>query len=117
MKVFISIFILTFGVVALGFAQSEGTKKPTTKELKNYKPQLMDSLRILDFETLDAFLVDTSRVFFPEGLFQERDLLFKSQDIEKSIPGIYSLPDPQSRMPIKVFDDSVNYTILRKEYR
>lgn len=117
MKVIFSIFILTFGVVVLGFAQSEATNKPTTKELKNYKPHLMDSLRILDLETLDAFLVDTSRVFSPESLFQERDQLFKNQDIEKYIPGIYPLPDAQSRMPIKAFDDSVNYTILRKEYR
>ncbi|HSF55929.1 MAG TPA: hypothetical protein VLA71_19395, partial [Algoriphagus sp.] len=88
-----------------------------TKDLKNNKPNLTDSLKAMDFGTMDAFLIDTARVFIPEGAFQERELRFKTQNFEKHTPGIYPLPDPQSRMPIKTFDDSVNYTILRKDYK
>lgn len=117
MKILIGIFILIFGVVSLGFAQREENKNPTIKDLKSSKPQLLDSLQELDFDSWNGLLIDSAWIFRPEGLFQEKYLKIKPTLFEIPSPGIYALPDPQSRMPIKTFDDSVNYTILRKEYR
>lgn len=117
MKILAGILILTFGVVALGFAQSEKNKNPSTQELKTFQPQLTDSLNLLDLESWNGLLIDSTRIFIPEGLFQEKYLKMVPRVFEMSSPGIYPLPDPQSRMPIKTFDDSVNYTILRKEYK
>lgn len=117
MKILTGILILTLGMVTLGFAQVEENRKATIQELKTYQPQFLDSLNKLDLESWNGLHIDSTRIFRPEGLFQEKYLKMNPQAFEKSSPGIYPLPDPQSRMPIKIFDDSVNYTILRKEYR
>ncbi len=117
MKILIGIFILTFGVVALGFAQGEKKERPTTQDLKTYQPQLLDSLQELDFDSWNGLLIDSTQLFRPEGLFQEKFLKINPLPMEKPTPGIFPLPDPQSRMPIMPFDNSVNYTILRKEYK
>lgn len=117
MKILTVIFILTFGIVSLGFAQSEENKNSTIKDLKSYQPQLLDSLQVLDFDRWNGILIDSTRIFRPEGLFQEKFLKINPQPMVKPTPGNYPLPDPQSRMPIKTFDGSVNYTILRKEYK
>lgn len=117
MKILIGIFILTFGVVTLGLAQREENKNLTLKDLKSYQPQLLDSLQVLDFDSWNGLLIDSTQQFRPEGLFQEKFLKINPLPMEKPTPGIFPLPDPQSRMPILPFDDSVNYTILRKEYK
>lgn len=117
MKILASLFILTFGVDALGFAQSEEKRKPTIPVLKNLPPQLMDSLKVLDFGELAPFQLDSARVFTPEIFLLDREFNPKSYPPQNSTLPYYLLPDPQSRMPIKAFPDSVNYTILKKEYK
>lgn len=117
MKILASLFILTFGVVALGFAQSDEKRKLTIPELKNRPPQLMDSLKVLDFNKRKPFQLDSARVFTPEIFFLEREINPKSYSPQNSTLPYYLLPDPQSRMPIRAFPDSLNYTILKKEYK
>lgn len=117
MKILISLFILAFGVVTLGFAQSNEKKKLTIPELKNLRPQLMDSLKVSDFNKRKPFQLDSARVFTPEIFLLDREIYPKSYPPQNSTLPYYLLPDPQSRMPIKPFPDSMNYTILKKEYK
>lgn len=117
MKILASLFILSFGIVELGFAQSDEKKKLSIPELKNLPPQLMDSLKVLDFGKLAQFQMDSARVFTPESFFLDREFNPKSYSPQNSTLPYSLLPDPQSRMPIRVFPDSVNYTILKKEYK
>lgn len=117
MKILISIFILTFGFVALGFAQSDEKRKLTIPELKNLRPQLMDSLKVSDFNKRKPMQLDSARVFTPEIFLLDREINPKSYHTKNSTLPYYLLPDPQSRMPIKPFPDSLNYTILKKEYK
>jgi hypothetical protein len=117
MKILASLFILTFGIVALGFAQSNENRKHTIPELKNHPPQLMDSLKVLDFGKLEPFQLDSPRVFTPKSFFLDREFNPKSYSPQNSTLPYYVLPDPQSRMPIREFPDSLNYTLLKKEYK
>lgn len=117
MRLFFSLVFLNVGVVISGFSQDlenpESKIKPSLIIPKSLPPLLEIPLQF----SPDTVLFDSAKVFIPNNPFVERKLNFSPPLIEKPIPGIYALPDPQSRMPIKKFDDSVNYTILRKEYK
>lgn len=70
----------------------------------------------IDSLSKGGFLVDSTVLFLPKKLYSERNLDFSpSPKVRVGIP-TYKLPDPQSRMPIKEFDDSVNYTLQIKKY-
>ncbi|GMQ24959.1 hypothetical protein Aoki45_16410 [Algoriphagus sp. oki45] len=61
-------------------------------------------------------LLDSGFTFLPKSLNPGGTIdLTPNPKFRVGIP-TYQLPDPQSRMPIKTFDNSVNYTILIKEY-
>jgi len=113
MKTFIFFSILAFGFTALVFAQQGNSKKPNLPKGWNGKLQEIYSFKHGEF---NFGVPDSTWTLNPEILFQEKPLTGYSFSPKKSLPGITPLPNPQSRMPIKFFDDSVNYTILRKEY-
>ncbi len=117
MKILTSIFILTFGVVAFGFAQGQEKRNPTLQELINFQPQIGEIIATVDFDKKDTLKLDSGIVFTPEEFFLDREMYAyptPSQNLEMPF---YRLPDPQSRMPIKEFDNSIHYTILIKKYR
>lgn len=100
-----------------GFAQNLENPAPNTIPLRSVPKSIQPQLELPSTFLLDTLIFDSTMVFRPEVLVQEKHLKVSPLSPEPFIPGIYALPDPQSRMPIKTFDDSVNYTILRKEYR
>lgn len=117
MKILTFIFILTLGIITLGFAQKVEKEKLSLKELKSFRPQLLDSLKGLRFGKLDTLNLDPEIDFIPNDIFLDREMYTRPNPyLEEKLP-FYALPDPRSRMPIYRFDDSVNYTILKKEYR
>lgn len=117
MKFTLSLLFLNVGFVISGFAQDLKNPEPKSIPLRIVPKSIQPKLELPLHFSPDTLEFDSTRVFNPEGLFQENYLKNIPGPVEPSIPGIYPLPDPQSRMPIKTFDDSVNYTILRKEYK
>lgn len=116
MKLLACIFVLTF-VAITTFAQGIEKRKPTIQDLKDYQLQSGDLGFSIDLDEKDTFKLDTGIVFTPKEFFLNREMYASPIPSEQLKLPLYALPDPHSRMPIKKFDDSVNYTILRKELR
>lgn len=117
MKFFGSFLLLVFGFVWEGVAQ----EVPRT-DFNSDKPLFLPRSKFDLPENLRFFSPDTSRLdsgmsFFPGGLAINREINPVSTFPYQSRMPMHLLPDPQSRMPVKVFGNSVNYTILRKEYK
>jgi hypothetical protein len=116
MKIIGCFLLLAFGFALKGFSQDR--KKPNLKpdEFITH-PELRTNLFGSDQFTIADTLKLEPRIVFPNlpQFFPERksDFTNLSQD---RMP-VHLFPDPQSRMPIKIFEDSVNYTILKKRYR
>lgn len=116
MKIIDCFLLLTFGFAQQGFSQD---RKKTDLQAKEFitRPELRANLHRSDQFTLTDTLKLEPKIVFPNPpqFFPERksDFTNLSQD---RMP-VYVFPDPQSRMPIKIFEDSVNYTILKKRYR
>lgn len=108
--------ILFFSTIGLALAQKKiewlsdsqkDTLKQQWKSLSDLKGDSIDTERIL---------LDSGFLFLPKSLNPERYMdLLPNPKFRVGMPPIYQLPDPQSRMPIKEFDDSVNYTIQIKK--
>lgn len=116
MKFLACIFVLTF-VAITAFAQGNEKRKPTIQNLKDYRPQSGDIGFSIDLDESDTLKLDSAMVFTPKEFFLNREMYAKPVPSEELKLPFYALPNPQSRMPIKKFDDSVNYTILRKEFK
>lgn len=118
MKKIALIFCLTFGLSILTFAQKGNLSVSPKSFLKNLPNQpKIDFRNHHFFGKLDTLRSDSIEVDFPKEFLLNRELYaipIPSQNLK--LP-FYALPDPQSRMPILKFDDSVNYTILKKEYK
>ncbi|MDI1322101.1 MAG: hypothetical protein PSV36_05095 [Algoriphagus sp.] len=116
MKIIGYFLLLTFGFALQGFSQDR--KKPNLK-LDEFitHPELRTNLFGGDQFTIADTLKLEPRIVFPNPpqFFPERKLDFNNLSQDR-MP-VHVFPDPQSRIPIKVFNDSVNYTILKKEYR
>lgn len=116
MKIIGCFLLMTFGFALQGFSQDSKNTDLKVNESQTH-PDLIANL----FENYRISITDTLKLEpgiispNPPEFFLERKLGFTIPSTYR-MP-VYVLPDPQSRMPIKVFDDSVNYTILRKEYR
>ena len=137
------LLIFLVGTISLAFSQKKSEKK-SKAENPSYPHQLLlnapsklkvsDSLRLnstaktprfskplqynsgLKLKAPETLLLDSTHVFVPRSLYTERLLtLPKETKFRVGLP-LVELPDPQSRMPIRDFDDSVNYTMLKKEY-
>jgi hypothetical protein len=115
MKLIACIFVLTF-VAITAFAQGNEKRKPRIQDLKDYRSQSGDLLAIIDLDAKGNLKLDSAIVFTPEDFFLNREMYSRPIPLQNFKLPFYALPDPQSRMPIKRFDDSVNYTILRKEF-
>ena len=109
MKILGYFLLLTFGFAHQGFSQD---RKKTNLKAKEFitRPELRTNLYRSDQFTLTDTLKLEPKIIFPD---RKLDFTSLSQD---RMP-VYVFPDPQSRMPIKIFDDSVNYTIFKKRYR
>lgn len=114
MKLLACILVLTF-VAINAFAQGNEKRKPTIQDLKDYRSQSGDLLAIIDLDEKDTLKLDSAIVFTPKEYFLNREMYARPVPSKELKLPFYALPDPQSRMPIKKFDDSMNYTILRKE--
>ncbi|TDK44881.1 hypothetical protein [Algoriphagus formosus] len=116
MKIIGSFLTLFFSTLGLAFAQEkidslihsrQDTLKNQWKSIPDLKVDSIDTGRIL---------LDSGFLFLPKSLNPERYMdLLPNRKFRIGMPPIYQLPDPQSRMPIKEFDDSVNYTIQIKK--
>ncbi|WP_111672435.1 hypothetical protein [Algoriphagus litoralis] len=119
MKTPILCFCLAFGLANFGFAQNEKLIAPYWIN-KNFQPSpKVDFKNHLFLNPLDTLIQDSLEVHFPEmfPLNRELNLLAPNSLLQHalSLPFV-ELPPAQSRMPIIPFDESVNYTILKKEY-
>jgi hypothetical protein len=100
-----------------GFAQNEKLIAPDWIN-KNFQPSpKIDFRNPLFLNTLDTLSQDSVEVHFPEMFPLNRELDISNLQREKSSLPFFELPEYQSRMPIIPFDESVNYTILKKEFK
>lgn len=119
MKTTILLFCLAFGMANFAFSQNDRLISPDWIN-KNFQPSpKIDFRKHLFLNTLDTLNQDSVEVHFPKEFLLEREwnssnLQFLKPN-ESSLP-YFELPPSQSRMPIISFDESVNYTILRKEF-
>lgn len=88
------------------------TKKPPTQPKIDFRNHLF-------LGSSDPLFLDSVEVHFPEMFPLNRELnLLAPNPLRQhalSLPFV-ELPPAQSRMPMIPFDESVNYTILKKEY-
>jgi hypothetical protein len=116
MKIIGSFLTLFFSTLGLAFAQEkidslthyrQDTLKNQWKSIPDLKGDSIDTGRIL---------LDSGFLFLPKSLNPERYMdLLPNPKFRVGMPPIYQLPEPQSRMPIKEFGDSVNHTIQIKK--
>lgn len=116
MKIISSVFILTFGIASLGFAQDQKDRKLSIQDLKKIQPQLGDQIATIDFGKKHTTKLDTAMVFTPENFLLDREMYSSPSPAPNPNMPIYRFPDLQSRMPIERFDDSINYTIRIKKF-
>jgi hypothetical protein len=120
MKMPLLIFFLLFGFSSFSFAQ-KGNLTLVPKWLDKKLPtQPKTDFRSHFFPgSADTLRLDSVEVHFPEMFPLNRELnlspLNPLQQHVVSLP-FFELPPAQSRMPLIPFDESVNYTILKKEY-
>lgn len=116
MKLIACIMFLLFGMFGATFAQEK-------KELSLFTPKdtLCNSKKFIlppgnHPSILEGIPLDSTFRLGPKKYFSERNLyFFEKQRTDLGMP-TYELPDPQSRMPIKTFGDSLNYTLRIKKY-
>lgn len=121
MKTTALIFFLTFGFSAPALAQKSNIGIVPDGINKNLQSQPnIDFRNHLFLGKLDTLRRDSIEVHFPKEFLLERELnmsnLKSMKPNETSLP-FFELPPSQSRMPIILFDESVNYTILKKEFK
>ncbi|WP_026951321.1 hypothetical protein [Algoriphagus mannitolivorans] len=115
MKIIGSFLILFMGTIGMALAQHTSDTLNYSKDSLLIGEKLKPSLK-LDSLNSGGILVDSSYTFLPRSLYTERTLDFSpSPKFRVGMP-TYKLADPQSRMPVKGFDDSVNYTLQIKKY-
>ncbi len=121
MKTTALIFFLTFGFSALALAQKSNIGIVPNGINKNLQSQSkIDFRNHLFLGKLDTLRRDSIEVHLPKEFLLERELnmsnLESMKPNEASLP-FFELPPSQSRMPIILFDESVNYMILKKEFK
>lgn len=111
-----TLLFFVLGVISTVFSQEKSEQKDS---LNLNGPGFGDQFsqnNPFELKTPPSLLIDSTHVFVPRSLYTERLLsLPKETKFRVGLP-LFELPDPQSRMPIREFDDSVNYTILKKDY-
>lgn len=116
MKIIGYFLLMTFGFALQGFSQERKKHDIMPNESQTHPDLRTNFFENDQFPITDTLKLELGIIFpNPPEFFSKRKLDF-TMPSHYRMP-IYELPDPQSRMPIKIFDDSVNYTILKKEYR
>jgi hypothetical protein len=117
MKTTILLLFLAFALTNLALAQNNILISPHGI-IKNPQPEPNIHYRNHSFlGKLDTLQSDSIEVHFPNKFLLTRELDSSNPQPEKYTLRIFELPASQSRMPIIPFDESVNYTILRKEFK
>lgn len=110
------LLLLLIGTVATAFSQKKSERKPNMGlDTPLYGNEFLQA-DLLKLKTPQSLYIDSVHTFVPRSLYTERQLTVPSGTNQRPGLPFVELPDPQSRMPIKEFGDSVNYTILKKEY-
>jgi hypothetical protein len=118
MKAITLLFCLTFGFSVLASAQDTGVFISPHRLNKNLPSQpKIDFRNHLFLDKLDTLRSDSIEVHFPKEFHLNRELNYSNLYPGKSSLPFFELPPSTSRMPIIPFDESVNYTILRKEFK
>ncbi|WP_297335107.1 hypothetical protein [Algoriphagus sp.] len=116
MKFLFSVLVLTFGVILFGFSQEPEKQKLSIQDLKKFKPRQKDSIRALDLSKKGSFLIDSAANLSPKRLFLDREMDATPWPSPKAEMPIYRFPDTQPTLPIKRFEDSIQYTLRIKEF-
>ncbi|GMQ30496.1 hypothetical protein [Algoriphagus confluentis] len=116
MKIITSFFVIFLGTLGWTFAQEKiDTLNKSQKDTLLYNWKFNPEFKT-DSSQKGRILLDSGFTFLPKSLNPGGTIdLTPNPKFRVGMP-TYKLPDPQSRMPIKTFDNSVNYTILIKEY-
>lgn len=120
MKTTLLFFFLFFGISFFPFAQKRNsTIVPQWLDKKLPTQPKTDFRKHFFLGSADTLFLDSVEVHFPEMFPLNRELnLLAPNPLRQhalSLPFV-ELPPAQSRMPMIPFDESVNYTILKKEY-
>lgn len=118
MKTAFLFLYLIFGVANLASAQDIRTfNSPHWLNKKLPDQPKIDFRNHLFLDKLDTLRSDSIEVHFPKESLLNRELNSSNLHPAKSSLPFFELPPSNSRMPIIPFDESVNYTILRKEFK
>jgi hypothetical protein len=120
MKTSFLIFFLFFGISFYSFAQKGNLTLVPRWLDKNLPTQpKTDFHTYYFFGSPDTLIQDSVEFHFPEMFPLNRELNLSAANPllrhALSLP-FFELPPAQSRMPLIPFDESVTYTILKKEY-
>ncbi|GAB3234476.1 hypothetical protein J0A67_20145 [Algoriphagus aestuariicola] len=114
-KLVLLAFLMMVAVVA-AFSQEKSERESSTNGEKFGFGDQFKKNAPLKLKIPESLKTDSSQVFVPRSLYTERQLtLHSGTNFRVELPFV-ELPDPQSRMPIKEFGDSVNYTMQIKKY-
>ena len=121
MKTSLLIFFLFFGISFFSFAQKRNsTIVPQWLDKKLPTQPKTDFRNHFFLDSTDTLVLDSVKVHFPEMFPLNRELNLSAPNPVRqhalSLPFV-ELPPAQSRMPVIPFDESLNYTILRKEFK
>jgi hypothetical protein len=115
MKIVGSFMILLLGILNFSFAQEKSLSFISFKNDSTHFEEKSNYIHLKDPESINQLFSDSLLSNLQLNIFSERKLAFSQpQELEHDIL-VFKLPDPQSRMPIKEFDKSVNYTIQIKK--
>ncbi|MFN3996854.1 hypothetical protein [Algoriphagus sp.] len=118
MKLFILLFCFAFGLSNLTLAQDTNVFfSPHWLNKKLPDQPKIDFRNHLFLDKLDTLQSDSIEVHFPMDFLLNRELNSSNLQPGNSSLPFFELPPSTSRMPIIPFDESVNYTILRKEFK
>ncbi|MBN7811084.1 hypothetical protein J0A68_08960 [Algoriphagus sp. H41] len=116
MKQFLSLFALFIGTSWAAYGQ----ERPAP-DFSYEKPFTLPFSKFAQPEQIQKFspkvtLADAGKLLAFQGPRIEREIHIPAPTPFTSRMPLLHLPDPETRMPIRDFDDSVNYTILKKDY-
>jgi hypothetical protein len=118
MKTLGIILLLVCGGTSYAFSQGLDVWKPQTGLENRFSNPDWSVSKYPLLITPEALKADSMYIVVPRSLLFERTIPnFPDVPQYVSTMPIYALPDPESRMPIRPFDESQNYTILEKAYK
>ncbi|MDX5340738.1 MAG: hypothetical protein LPK25_17055 [Cyclobacteriaceae bacterium] len=116
MKILGSLLFVFLGTIGMALAQNNADSLKNSLKVPHFYGRQF--LQTPSLDTLNSGFPrsDSSFTLLPRRLYSERNLDFLSSPKFRVGMPTYKLPDPQSRMPVRGFEDSVNYTLQIKKY-